>query len=182
MIDYRCERPEDNGQIEQLLDRAFGPGRFAKTAYRLREGVAFIPELSFVAWEEGVMRGSLRYWPIAIGDSRAPALLLGPLAVDPAQRGRGIALRLMELSLDKAASLGHRIVVLVGDEPYYARVGFSAAAARALRMPGPVDRNRLLARELVPGSLTGLTGLMHNVRSGAASKSEPEPERLAAQR
>lgn len=166
MIDYRCERPEDAGKIEFLLDRAFGPGRFAKTAYRLREGVPFIPELSLVAWEDGVMRGSLRYWPIEIGATRAPAILLGPLVVDPEHRGRGIALQLMQLSLRKAAEMGHRIVVLVGDEPYYARVEFSAAAARALRMPGPVDRARLLARELVPGALHGLSGLIHKATSG----------------
>ncbi len=180
MVDYCCERPEDTGQIELLLDKAFGPGRFAKTAYRLREGVGFIPDLSLVAWEDGVMRGSLRYWPIEIGDTRTSAILLGPLAVDPEQRGRGIALRLMELSLEKAAALGHRIVVLVGDEPYYARVGFSAAAARGLRMPGPVDRTRLLARELVPGALNGISGLIHKARTATVSAPSIQMERLAA--
>ncbi len=180
MIDYRCEQPEDAGQIEHLLDRAFGPGRFAKTAYRLREGTDFIAELSLIAWEDGLMRGSLRYWPIEIGDGRAPALLLGPLAVDPDQRGRGIALRLMELSLEKAAELGHRIVVLVGDEPYYARAGFSAASARALRMPGPVDRTRLLARELVPGALNGISGLIHKARKAAVTMPAPSIEKIAA--
>lgn len=180
MIDYRCERPEDTGHIEDLLDRAFGPGRFAKTAYRLREGTDFIPALSLVAWEDGVMRGSLRYWPIEIGDARTPALLLGPLAVDPEQRGRGIALRLMELSLEKAAELGHRIVVLVGDEPYYSRVGFSASIASGLRMPGPVDRARLLARELVPGAMDGCSGLIHKVRKDAASTPSTQIKKRAA--
>ncbi len=180
MIDYCCEQPEDAVQIEHMLDKAFGPGRFAKTAYRLREGAGFIPELSLVAWEDGVMRGSLRFWPIEIGDARTPALLLGPLAVDPEQRGRGIALRLMELSLEKAAELGHRIVVLVGDEPYYAKAGFSAAAARGLRMPGPVDRARLLARELTPGALNGISGLIHKARTSKESASAPQLKRRAA--
>lgn len=170
MLEYRCERPEDSGGIELLLDSAFGPGRFAKTAYRLREGVAFLPELSLVAWEDGVMRGSLRFWPIEIGAARTSALLLGPLAVDPGQRGRGIAVRLMELALEKATALGHRIVVLVGDEPYYARVGFSAAAAQELRMPGPVDRNRLLARELAAGALSGVNGVIRKHLAPAASQ------------
>lgn len=160
MIDYCCERPGDQGQIEHLLDSAFGPGRFAKTAYRLREGVAPIAELSLAAWEDSVLRGSVRFWPIDLGNSGLPALLLGPLAVEPAQRGRGIALRLMELALEKAAALGYCCVLLVGDEPYYARVGFSAQAARNLRMPGPVDQNRLLARELIPGALEGVSGLI----------------------
>ena len=182
MIEYRCERPVDTGPIELLLDRAFGPGRFAKTAYRLREGTDFIPGLSLIAWEDGVMRGSLRYWPIEIGEARTPALLLGPLVVDPAQRCRGIALRLMELSLEKAAGLGHEIVVLVGDEPYYAKVGFCAAAARALRMPGPVDRARLLARELTPGALNGLSGLIHKSRNAAASAASTYSAKLAANR
>ncbi|MFZ5931851.1 MAG: GNAT family N-acetyltransferase [Pseudomonadota bacterium] len=180
MIDYCCERPVDAGQIEHLLDRAFGPGRFAKTAYRLREGTDFIPELSLVAWEDGVMRGALRYWPVEIGNLRTPALLLGPLAVDPDQRGRGIALRLMELSLAKAAGIGHRIVVLVGDEPYYARVGFSAAATRGLRMPGPVDPARLLAFELVPGALDGVSGLIHKASVAGAGAQSAQMARLAA--
>ncbi len=173
MIDYCCERPEDAGQIEHMLDMAFGPGRFAKTAYRLREGMAFVPELSLVAWEDGVMRGSLRYWPIEIGEARTPALLLGPLAVDPDHRGRGIALRLMELSLEKAAQMGHTIVVLVGDEPYYAKVGFCAASARAMRMPGPVDQVRLLARELVPGALNGVNGPIHKARTSLQEQRQP---------
>lgn len=180
MIEYRCEQPADSGQIEHLLDRAFGPGRFAKTVYRLREGTDFIPELSMVAGEDGVMRGSLRYWPVEIGDARTPALLLGPLAVDPEHRGRGIALRLMQESLEKAATMGHKIVVLVGDEPYYARVGFSAAAARALRMPGPVDRARLLARELVPGALAEISGLIHKAHRAVATIPAPLRKKIAA--
>lgn len=160
MIEMRNERPGDAGQIEHLLDLAFGPGRFAKTAWRLREGVAPVAGLSLVAWEDGVMRGSIRFWPIVIGDAKTPALLLGPLAVDPVERGRGIAVGLMQTALEKAGNLGHRVVVLVGDEPYYARVGFSARSAAALRLPGPVDRNRLLALALAPGALDGVTGLI----------------------
>lgn len=161
MVEYVCEKPSDLVAIEDMLDKAFGPGRFAKTAYRLREAVAPVSRLSFVAWEDGVMRGSLRFWPIEIGDDNVAALLLGPLAVDPAHRGRGIAIGMMEIALARAAEDGHRIVVLVGDEPYYARLGFSAAKARDLRMPGPVDQARLLALELVPDALQDVAGLIH---------------------
>jgi len=164
MIETRCEQPADAGQIEHLLNLAFGPGRFAKTAYRLREGVGFIPELSLTAWEDGKMRGSIRFWPVAVGPARLPGLLLGPLAVDPDQRGRGIAIQLMETAMEQAAQLGYRFVVLVGDEPYYARVGFSASAACSLRMPGPVDQRRLLARALVPGALDGVSGLIQKAQ------------------
>lgn len=167
MIDYVCEKPSDLAAIEDMLDKAFGPGRFAKTAYRLREGVAPQGRLSFVAWEDGVMRGSLRFWPVEIGDANVPALLLGPLAVDPAHRGRGIAIRMMEIALARATADGNRIVVLVGDEPYYAKLGFSAAMARGLRMPGPVDQARLLALELVPDALRGVGGLIHQPQHAA---------------
>lgn len=165
MIEYACETPQDAAQVEIMLDLAFGPGRFAKTAYRLREGVAPVAELSCVAREDGVMRGSLRFWPVQIGKSGVAALLLGPLAVDPAHRGRGIAIRMMELMLEKAANLGYEAVILVGDEPYYARVGFSDTAARGLHMPGPVDRTRLLARELVSGALEQVSGMIEKKRA-----------------
>lgn len=159
------ETPAHTGAVEHMLDLAFGPGRFAKTAYRLREGVGPLTTLSFVAMEDGVMRGSLRFWPIVIGDRRVPALLLGPLAVDPAHRGRGIAVGLLRHGLEAAKAQGHRIVVLVGDEPYYARVGFSRAAARKLHMPGPVDPARLLALELVEGALQGVGGMIGRARA-----------------
>lgn len=168
MFDIQRERPEDRDEIEHLLDLAFGPDRFTKTVYRLREGIAPIAELCFVARENGVMRGSLRFWPIRIETTpeATPALLLGPLAVDPGHRGRGAGIALMRHGLDLARQAGHRIVVLVGDEPYYARVGFSRARARHLNLPGPVDEARLLALDLVPGALDGVSGLIGRAESG----------------
>ena len=119
----RPERPEDAPLVEALNQNAFGPGRFAKSAYRLREGVSQVESLAFVAIEDGELCGSVRFWPIAIGGTTA--LMLGPLAVNAGQRGRGIGVALMERALDEARRLGHAVVILVGDEPYYARVGFS---------------------------------------------------------
>ncbi|MFT3811347.1 MAG: N-acetyltransferase [Micropepsaceae bacterium] len=156
MFDLRPERPEDGPAIDALLNASFGPGRFAKTAYRLREGVDCIGALSYVAEEEGEIRGTIRYWPIRIGG--VPSLMLGPVAVLPAHRGRGMAVGLMKLTLERAAALGHRSVMLVGDEPYYARVGFAKAPKGALTMPGPVDYDRVLWRELAPGGLAELHG------------------------
>lgn len=150
------ETPADEPLIEALMALCFGPGRYAKTAYRLREGVDAAPGLSFVAYEEGVLRGSVRFWPIRIG--AAPALMLGPLAVEPVQRGRGIGISLMEEGLKAAAAAGHRIVILVGDLSYYSRVGFGPVAPGQIVMPGPVDPRRLLARELVPGALGETSG------------------------
>ena len=156
MFTLRPERPQDGPAIETLLDVSFGPGRFAKTAYRLREGVAAIPALSYVAEEDGELRGTIRYWPVLIGGMAS--LMLGPIAVLAAHRGRGMAVGLMNETLALAAALGHRSVVLVGDEPYYARVGFSRVPAGRITMPGPVDTARLLWRELAPGGLDDLKG------------------------
>lgn len=164
MVRIESERPEHAAAIEHLLNDSFGPGRFAKTVYRLREGVAPIAALSVVGIDaDGKLVGSLRYWPVMI-DGRHEAIMLGPLAVDPTRRSNGIGQKLMEATLARAAELGHRICVLVGDEPYYAKVGFQRALARNLALPGPVDPARLLAKELMPDALAGVAGLIHRVR------------------
>lgn len=163
--DILPERPEHLAAIEALLDAAFGPGRFTKTAYRLREGTQTIPELSFVAVREGRVIGSVRFSAITIG--RAPALLLGPLAIDPAHKNRGHGLALMRAGLEAARRRGHRLVVLVGDEPYYARAGFARVPEGRIRLPGPVDPARLLALELEPGALAGVGGLARPAPSPA---------------
>lgn len=156
MFTLRHERPEDGPAIDALLDKSFGPGRFAKTAYRLREGVACIDALSWVAEEDGEIRGTIRYWPVKIGGQAS--LMLGPVAVMPEHRGRGMAVELMKRTLALAAEMGHRAVILVGDEPYYARVGFAKVPPGTMTMPGPVDYARLLGRDLAPGGLAALSG------------------------
>ena len=160
MFTIEHEGPEHWADIEYLHDLSFGPGRFAKTAYRLREGVAPLPELSFVAWMKngGTRRmvGSVRFSPIRIGEM--PALLLGPLAVDPKVRGKGAGLELMARGLDEARKYRHRLVILVGDAPYYGKAGFIQVPPGQIRLPGPVDPTRLLACELVPGALMDATG------------------------
>jgi predicted N-acetyltransferase YhbS len=156
MVTLTSEDPADLSAIDDLLDLAFGPGRYAKTAYRFREGVAPIRALCLVARGGGGLCGSLRFWPIQIGESRG--LLLGPLAVDPALRGRGIGIGLMIMGLARARCAGFPWVMLVGDEPYYARVGFQRTPPGRFCFPGPVDPDRLLARALMPASLDGLSG------------------------
>lgn len=147
--------------IEALLDRAFGPGRLAKSSYRLREDVAALSDLCFVARDDktGAVCGSIQYWPVTLkfddGSTPSQALLLGPLATDPDFQGMGIGRALMAHTLQLAAQQGHKAVILVGDEPYYAKVGFSRLGAFGLRLPGPFDPSRLLGRNLVDGALTG---------------------------
>ena len=150
------ERDADAGAIEGLEQRAFGPGRFARTAYRLREGNPHDRALSFVARVSTLVVGSIRLTPIRVGE--AQALLLGPLTVDPAFRSKGIGRMLIEAALDAAKAGGHQVVLLVGDEAYYARMGFKRASAERFVMPGPVDPARLLALELMPGAAEGLSG------------------------
>ena len=152
----RRERAEDAPRIAILTEAGFGPGRYAKSAYRLREGVQAVSNLGFVAVEDEVLRGSVRFWPIKVGDS--DALLLGPLAVDRTQRGRGIGISLMQAGIAAAREAGWSAILLVGDEPYYARAGFVKLEAGRLRFPGPVDANRLLGLALADGALEGLSG------------------------
>lgn len=154
--------PADSDDIEALLDLSFGPDRHEKTTYRLRDGVPPVRDLCYVLREDGVLRASIAFWPIRIrpetGTRATPALLLGPLAVDPRLRGQGLGLRLMTLGLDRAREKGHEIVILVGDLSYYGRFGFRRAAPGQFIFPGPVDEDRILMQELVPGALDGVGG------------------------
>lgn len=154
MFDIEIERPEHEQAIEALLDLSFGPGRYAKTAQRLREGNEAIPELCYVAFmgegDERKLIGSLRFWPVVIGG--VPGLMLGPLAVVPMLRGQGVGINLMRRGLADAKAMGYQLVILVGDEPYYVKVGFGPVPPGRLSMPGPVDPARLLYRELDIGA------------------------------
>jgi len=152
----RLETPQDASAIEALNAEGFGPGRFAKSAYRLREGVNPVAGLSFVAVEDGVLRGSVRFWPIKVGGHEE--LLLGPLAVQGNQRGRGIGIGLMQAGIEAAQKGPWRGILLIGDEPYYAKVGFSRLPPGRVKFPGPVDQNRILGLSLKAGELLNLSG------------------------
>ncbi len=150
------EMEGDAAAIERLHERTFGPGRYAKTAYRLRESVAHRLEVSFTAHIGTLLVGSVRLSPIRIGETKA--LLLGPLTVEPAFRERGVGQALIKRALDEARAKGHRLAILVGDEPYYGKCGFRPIPAGAVSMPGPVDPARLLVAELVDGAFAGVSG------------------------
>jgi len=158
------EQPKHACGIEALLDASFGPDRFQKTAYRLRDGVDSIPELNLGAIEHDehgneILEGTIRYWPILIGGT-TPSLLLGPIAVTGRLQGGGLGSKLIRMSLNKAVALGYKSVILVGDAPYYERFGFTRALTLGMQMPGPVDMNRLLGLELVEGALDGVSGMI----------------------
>ena len=138
------EQISDASAIEVLLDHAFGPGRFTKVSERVREMAPLRPDLSFCAWEDGRLVGCVRMTQIRVGDT--PVIFLGPLAVEADQRKGGTGGALVLGACAAAAAAGFPIVLLVGDEPYFTRFGFSSAPTAKVRLPGPVDQRRVLAR------------------------------------
>ena len=155
-VSIQPEVPDDAVAIERLHERTFGPGRYAKTAYRLREQVEHIRELSFTARIGTLLIGSVWLSPIRIGEAKA--LLLGPVTVEPVFRDRGVGQALIERALREAKDKGHRLVILVGDETYYEKCGFKRIPRGRAIMPGPVDPARLLLAELTEGAFEGVSG------------------------
>jgi predicted N-acetyltransferase YhbS len=154
----RAERASDVAAREALLDGAFGETRRLRTCQRLRDGRVPAEGLAFSAVREGRLVGTVRLWHVSAGG--APALMLGPLAVETGCRKLGIGAALMDHALAAARSRGHRAVVLLGDAPYYGRFGFSAQKTGELLLPGPFERERLLGLELRDGALDGVSGMV----------------------
>ncbi|MCC0039663.1 MAG: N-acetyltransferase [Brucellaceae bacterium] len=157
-VAYLPELPAHDPEIEEINAEAFGPGRFTRAAYRIREGGPHDRALSFVAQYDGKVIASVRMTWIAAGEGRA--LLLGPLAVRPPYKNLGIGKRLVAIAVDAARLAGCGCVILVGDGPYYGPLGFVRVPPGQMEMPRPVDPMRLLAAELVPGSVARMTGLV----------------------
>src|ERR1700690_4421309 len=153
-----AETADDGPAIDRLHERTFGPGRFARSAYRIREGRGHVLGLSYTARIGSLLVGSVRVTPICIGET--PALLLGPLTVEPPFREHGVGSALIERALKHAKAAGHTMVVLVGDEPFYGKSGFKRIPQGQVKMPGPVDPARLLVAELAPGAFEGVSGLI----------------------
>ncbi|RVV98550.1 N-acetyltransferase [Mesobaculum littorinae] len=169
MIRLEEERAEDLWEVEALYDLCFAPGREALSSYRLRDGVAKVPDLCLTARDEaGILGAAIRYWPVTIaepqsaekGDVDTPrawhALLLGPVAVHPTRQGEGLGALLINESLALARGTGWFRAMLVGDAPYYARFGFTRLAK--VEMPPPTNPERVLGLDLVPGAWSGVRG------------------------
>jgi predicted N-acetyltransferase YhbS len=155
------ETPEDVVAREALLDSAMGLKRKRKSSEKLRRGRMPAEGLALVARAaDGTLLGTVRLWHVTLGEGGAKALLLGPLAVDPAMKSAGIGSALMRQAIARAAALGHAAILLVGDPEYYARFGFSAEKTSDLAMPGPFEKHRFLALELVTGALEGACGVL----------------------
>jgi predicted N-acetyltransferase YhbS len=150
-VDLRQERPTDTPAVEALFDLTFAPGRTALSSYRLRDGVAPVAQLCLVAVDDlDIIGGAIRFWPVRVG--KHPALLLGPVAVHPTRQGEGLGAFLIRRALSRAWELGHARVLLVGDAPYYARLGFERLSG--VVFPPPTNPDRILG----VGDWNGITG------------------------
>jgi predicted N-acetyltransferase YhbS len=154
----RAERASDVAAREALLDACFGASRHTRTCQRLRDGRAPAEGLALSAVRQGQLVGTVRLWHVSAGG--IPALMLGPLAVEDSSRKLGVGAALMDHVLAAAKARGHRAVILLGDAPYYARFGFSAARTGELSLPGPFELDRLLGLELREGALDGAWGMV----------------------
>src|SRR5712671_6833265 len=167
----RAERASDVVARETLLDACFGDNRHTRTCQRLRDGRAPAEGLALSALAQGRLVGTLRLWHASAGG--VPALVLGPLAVDPSCRKLGIGRALVQRALAAAKSRGHGAVLLLGDAPYYTRFGFSALKTGELSLPGPFEPDRLLGLELREGALDGAWGMI--VPTGTIAAPQPKP-------
>jgi predicted N-acetyltransferase YhbS len=172
MIHFADENTADVRAREALLDRVMGRARRLKPSERLRRGREPAAGLALVARERGKLVGTVRLWNVDAGGR--PALLLGPLAVDPAAQGEGVGAGLVQLAIERAKAIGHAGIILVGDPEYYERFAFTADKTGGLLMPAPVERRRFLGLELTPGALVDASGAV--IATGATAQAA----RLAA--
>jgi predicted N-acetyltransferase YhbS len=174
----RAEQASDVRAREALLDASFGEGRHARTCQRLRDGRKPAEGLAFSAVHDGRLAGTVRLWHVSAGG--IPALVLGPLAVDVSCRSLGIGAALMRHALAAAKARGHAAIILRGDPAYYARFGFSVDKTGGLDLPGPFERERLLAVELRDGALDDARGMI--VATGAKAPEARGHRRVKRQR
>ncbi|MBE1208218.1 GNAT family N-acetyltransferase [Aminobacter carboxidus] len=172
-VTYMPEAPAHDLEIDEINAEAFGPGRFTRAAYKIREGGPHDRSLSFVAMHDGQVIASVRMTPIAAGAGRAQ--MLGPLAVRPDFKNMGIGRKLVAMALAAANKSREPAVILVGDEPYYGPLGFARIPRGQIEMPRPVDLNRLLAHEIVPGAVAELSGEVCHANLAKTPQRTTEP-------
>jgi predicted N-acetyltransferase YhbS len=160
------QQAEDQKDIAALHEAAFGPGRFARTAYRVRESCLLEPDLCLTVRNgvhaDGALVGAIHFAPVTIG-GQCGALLLGPLAIAPEYVSQGWGMKLIREGLNRGAERGYQLALLVGDLAYYARAGFASIPPGQIRLPGPADPARFLAYELAPGALARYSGLVSGI-------------------
>jgi predicted N-acetyltransferase YhbS len=158
-LTIRPALPDDIPEISKLHARIFGPGRFTRSAYRVREGKGHLSRFCLVACLGKAIIASIRTTEITVG-GKTGAVLLGPIAVDSEHRSLGLGSKLIAAALDAARTGGARLIVLVGDYPYYGRFGFMPVPMGQIVFPGPVDPQRILAYQLDANALIGYRGIV----------------------
>jgi predicted N-acetyltransferase YhbS len=176
----RPQTPADLAAVDHLHEETFGPGRFARSAYRVREA-SHGPQIALTAWDGATLAGAIQLTAVTIGGT-AGTMLLGPLAVAPAYKGMGGGQRLIHDSVAAARALDKRLIVLVGDLPYYRRTGFAVAPLGQIQFPGPADPARILALELQPGALGDYRGMIAADNTPAAPTAAPPAKPAKEQR
>jgi predicted N-acetyltransferase YhbS len=166
--EIRLQTPADLPALRHLDEETFGPGRFARTAYRVRESAVTEAVLNLCAVHDGKIIGSIQFTPITIA-SKSGALLLGPLVIEKGHANQGHGLRLMLEGIKRGREFGYKLIILVGDLPYYARAGFAVVPFQQIVLPGPVDPARLLYVELEPNALADFHGLVRGSDAGRTS-------------
>ncbi len=157
MFQLSSEQPEDEPAVEALFDTAFGSSRFSLPSYQFRDGIEPVSELNSVVRDEcGTILGAIRFWPVDVGSRKIRTLLLGPVAVHPIMQGEGVGSGLIQTSIDNAAELGWKAIILVGDKPYYERFGFRRIDT--IVFPPPTSPERVLCLEMAPGHIEDLVG------------------------
>ena len=160
MIEIIPETPDQHAAaIEALYDRTFGPGHFAKTAERVREGNASLPDITRVAVSDGEVIGVCRVWPIFVGIDRIPAVFIGPVAVSPDFQGQRLGLTITGEALEAATKAGWGAAIIIGSVQYFSELGFTPVAADRFVFPGPQDMSRVMVRDLA-GDADVLSGLL----------------------
>ena len=166
---FRPQTPDDLPTVDALHEESFGPGRFARTAYRIREAARVPPAIALTAWDGARLAGAIQFCAITIG-GQSGTVLLGPLAIAPAYMNKGCGIRLVTDGLAEAKRLGFDLVLLIGDLPYYQRAGFRIIPRGQVALPGPADPARFLAAELTPGALSRFSGMV-------APDNQPRPDK-----
>ena len=163
MIEIVPESPDQHADaIEALYDRTFGPGHFAKTAERLREGNASLPEITRVAVKDGNVIGVCRVWPIFVGADREPAVFIGPVAVSPDFQGQRLGLTITGEALEAAKQAGWGAAIIIGSPRYFGELGFAVVAPDRFQFPGPQDMSRVMVRNLA-GEADALNGAVRAI-------------------
>ena len=166
----RSERTEDYRETENLVREAFWnvyrPGCSEHyVLHVLRDDPAFVKELDFVMEYNGRIVGQNMFMKTVIeadSGTNIPVLTMGPICITPGMKRKGYGKMLLDYSLKKAADMGFGAVLFEGNIGFYGKSGFDYAEKFGIRyhdLPEGADASFFLAKELVPGYLSGVTGV-----------------------